>query len=92
MPAGAQRFIAPCPALLHARGFIRREGGQAGRPGSGRERVWGWLRGQALHEVLSSTLLAAAPGWQRGIPARLPAGWITAGGAVVDAWLKSHLE
>ena len=150
-------------ALLHARGFIQRDGWHAGQPGSGRElhnalqtlfeaqglttlrladtkpdggwlnrdgagvgklqmtawdtvrllwrlladeappapwlgadappllsaasraRVWGWLRGQALHEGLSSTLLAGVPGWQRGIPARLPARWITADGAVVVA-------
>ena len=52
---------------------------------AGRARVWGWLRGQALHEGLSSTLLAGAPGWQPGIPARLPARWITADGAVVVA-------
>lgn len=50
-----------------------------------RERVWGWLRAQALHEVLSSTLLAGDRDWQPGIPARLPARWITADGAVVVA-------
>lgn len=50
-----------------------------------RARLWGWLRGQALHEVLSSTLLAGLPGWQPGIPARLPARWITADGGVVVA-------
>ena len=50
-----------------------------------RARLWGWLRGQALHEVLSSTLLAGVPGWQPGIPARLPARWITADGGVVVA-------
>jgi len=47
-----------------------------------RARVWGWLRGQALHEVLSSTLLAGRPGWVPGIPARLPARWIAADGSV----------
>jgi hypothetical protein len=52
---------------------------------AGRARLWGWLRGQALHEVLSSTLLTGTPGWQRGIAARLPARWITADGAVVVA-------
>lgn len=50
-----------------------------------RARLWGWLQGQALHEVLSSTLLAGLPGWQRGIPARLPARWLTADGAVLAA-------
>lgn len=50
-----------------------------------RARLWGWLRGQALHEVLSSTLLAGMPGWHPGIPARLPARWITADGGVVVA-------
>lgn len=159
--ASSNEATSALVALLHARGFIRREGWHAGQPGSGREvhnalhalfeaqglptlrladtqpdggwlnrdgagvgalqmtawdtvrllwrlmaddappapwlgaaappllsaasraRVWGWLRGQALHEVLSSTLLAGASGWQRGIPARLPARWITADGAVV---------
>ncbi len=50
-----------------------------------RARIWGWLQGQAMHEVLSSTLLAGLPGWQRGIPARLPARWLTADGAVLAA-------
>jgi len=50
-----------------------------------RARIWGWLQGQALHEVLSSTLLAGMTGWQRGIPARLPARWLTADGAVLAA-------
>ena len=36
-------------------------------------------------EVLSSTLLAGMAGWQRGIPARLPARWLTADGAVLAA-------
>lgn len=49
---------------------------------AGRARVWGWLRGQALHEVLSSTLVAGQPGWQPGIAARLPARWIAADGGV----------
>lgn len=161
--ASSNEATSALVALLHARGFIQREGWRAGQPGSGREvhnalhalfeaqglttlrladtqpdggwlnrdgagvgalqmtawdtvrllwrlladdappapwlgaeappllsaasraRVWGWLRGQALHEGLSSTLLAGAPGWQRGIPARLPARWITADGAVVVA-------
>ena len=52
---------------------------------SSRARLWGWLRGQAPHEVLSSTLLAGLPGWQPGIPARLPARWIAADGSVVVA-------
>lgn len=39
-------------------------------------RLWGWLADQALHEVLSSTLLAGLPGWQAGIPARLPRRWL----------------
>jgi Beta-lactamase enzyme family len=40
------------------------------------ERLWQWLGDQALHEVLSSTLLAGLPGWQAGIPARLPVRWL----------------
>jgi len=52
---------------------------------AGRDRVWGWLRGQALHEVLSSTLVAGQADWVPGIPARLPARWITADGGVVVA-------
>ena len=50
-----------------------------------RARIWTWLQGQALHEVLSSTLLAGLPGWQPGIPARLPARWLTADGAALAA-------
>jgi hypothetical protein len=51
-----------------------------------RDRVLGWLRGQGLHEILSSTLLAGAAGWRPGIPARLGARWIDAnGGASVGA-------
>ena len=50
-----------------------------------RARLWTWLRGQALHKVLSATLLAGTPGWQPGIPARLPARWVTADGGVVVA-------
>lgn len=42
-----------------------------------------WLEAQALHEVLSSTALAGEPGWVAGLPARLPARWIDADGAVV---------
>lgn len=52
---------------------------------AGQARVWGWLRGQALHEVLSSTLVAGQAGWVSGIPARLPMRWITADGGVVVA-------
>ncbi len=37
------------------------------------QRLAGWLAGQRLHEVLSSESLVGLPGWQRGIPARLPA-------------------
>lgn len=38
------------------------------------QRLWGWLAAQRLHEVLSSESLVGLPGWQRGIPARLPPG------------------
>lgn len=50
-----------------------------------RARLWSWLGGQALHEVLSSTLQAGQPGWVPGIPARLPARWIQADGSVLAA-------
>lgn len=39
-------------------------------------RLWQWLGDQALHEVLSSTLLAGLPGWRPGIPSRLPRRWL----------------
>jgi len=39
-------------------------------------RLRGWLAGQALHEVLSSTVLAGVPGWVPGLPAALPARWV----------------
>lgn len=44
-------------------------------------RLWGWLDAQALHQVLSSTLLAGLPAWQAGIPARLPGQWLQADGS-----------
>jgi len=50
-----------------------------------RARLWQWLGGQALHEVLSSTLHAGRPGWTPGIPARLPERWIQADGSVLAA-------
>ncbi len=40
------------------------------------------LEAQALHEVLSSTSLAARTDWQPGIPARLPKRWIDDAGGV----------
>ena len=43
-------------------------------------RLWGWLDDQALHQVLSSTLLGGLPGWQPGIPASVPAQWLRPGG------------
>jgi hypothetical protein len=46
-----------------------------------RQLFWHWMGDQALHEVLSSTILAGVPGWQRGIPARLPQRWIAADGS-----------
>lgn len=46
-----------------------------------RDRMRAMLEGQALHEVLSSTLLAGVPGWQVGIPAKLPDKWIKADGS-----------
>jgi len=50
-----------------------------------RARLWQWLRGQALHEVLSSTLVAGVPGWQPGIPALLPARWLRGDGSGLAA-------
>ena len=50
-----------------------------------RARLWSWLGGQALHEVLSSTLQAGRPGWVPGIPARLPERWIQTDGSVLAA-------
>lgn len=47
-----------------------------------RTRFWGWMQAQGLHEILSSTALAGVPGWQPGIPARLPARWVQADGSV----------
>ncbi len=44
------------------------------------DRLWGWLSDQALHQVLSSTLIAGLPGWQAGIPSRMPARWLGADG------------
>lgn len=50
-------------------------------------RLWAWLDDQALHQVLSSTLVAGLPGWQAGLPARLPERWCTPdGGALLDTW------
>ena len=50
-----------------------------------RARLRGWLDDQALHEILSSSVLRGVPGWRAGIPAQLPARWITAdGSASVD--------
>jgi hypothetical protein len=48
-----------------------------------RELLWRWLGDQALHEVLSSTVLGGVQGWRSGIPARLPARWIAADGSVL---------
>lgn len=50
-----------------------------------RARVWRWLQGQALHEVLSSTLLAGRPDWRPGLPARLPERWLRSDGSVSAA-------
>jgi hypothetical protein len=47
-----------------------------------RTRLRGWLEGQGLHEILSSTVLAGVPGWVPGLPARLPAHWIAGDGSV----------
>ena len=44
-------------------------------------RLWTWMEEQALHEVLSSTLLAGLPGWQAGLPAQLPRRWLQADGS-----------
>lgn len=45
---------------------------------------------QALHEILSSAALAALPGWQAGIPARLPTGWLDRLDATHAAELGGH--
>jgi hypothetical protein len=47
-----------------------------------RARIRAWLDDQALHEVLSSTVLAGVPGWIQGLPARLPRRWVGADGSV----------
>ena len=44
-------------------------------------RLWAWLGDQALHQVLSSTLIAGLPGWQAGLPARLPGRWLRGDGS-----------
>jgi Beta-lactamase enzyme family len=48
-----------------------------------RARLRSWLDDQALHEILSSTVLAGVSGWVRGLPARLPERWIVEGGSAV---------
>jgi hypothetical protein len=47
---------------------------------SSAKRFWHWMERQALHEVLSSSLLCGLPNWVQGIPARLPKLWINAQG------------
>lgn len=54
----------------------------------GRARLRGWLDAQALHEILSSTLLAGVPGWVPGLPAQLPARWVGADGSVETRGLR----
>lgn len=50
-----------------------------------KQRLWGWLADQGLHEILSTAVVAGVPGWQAGIPARLPPHWITPqGGAQIE--------
>lgn len=50
-----------------------------------KQRLWGWLADQGLHEILSTTSVAGVPGWQAGIPSHLPERWITPqGGAQVE--------
>jgi hypothetical protein len=46
-----------------------------------RQRVRAIMEGQALHKVLSSTLLAGVPHWQAGIPATLGKRWINGDGS-----------
>lgn len=46
-----------------------------------RDRLRGWLDGQALHEILSSTVLAGLPGWVPGLPALLPNHWVADDGS-----------
>jgi Beta-lactamase enzyme family len=48
-----------------------------------RARLRSWLDDQALHEVLSSTVLAGVRGWVPGLPAQLPERWIVDGGSAV---------
>jgi hypothetical protein len=47
-----------------------------------RARLRQWLDDQALHEILSSTVLSGVPGCVPGLPAELPARWIGADGSV----------
>lgn len=47
-----------------------------------RREVRAILEHQALHEVLSSTVLAGVAGWRAGIPAQLAASWINSDGGV----------
>lgn len=47
--------------------------------------IWQLLDGQALHEVLSSTISVGLPGWRPGIPALVPERWIQADGRVLAA-------
>jgi hypothetical protein len=47
-----------------------------------RDRIRAWLEDQALHEILSSGVLAGAPGCVPGIPARVPRRWIAEDGSV----------
>ena len=47
---------------------------------SSAKRFWQWMERQALHQVLSSSLLCGLPNWVQGIPARLPKLWINAQG------------
>lgn len=46
-----------------------------------RDRLRGWLEGQGLHEILSSTALAGVPGWTPGLPARMPTHWLAGDGS-----------
>ncbi|MBC7617948.1 MAG: hypothetical protein H7293_02975 [Candidatus Saccharibacteria bacterium] len=55
---------------------------------SSRQRLLTYLAEQGLHEILSSTGLAGMPGWQRGLPAQMPARWVQADGSVQIEDLK----
>lgn len=49
------------------------------------QRLWQLMDDQALHEALSSGVAVGMPGWQPGIPARVPTRWLGPDGRVAAA-------